>query len=302
MQLFQLKSAPYYYYKMKRGSTASDSRYTYLAPFGSTKIFQYECSREKWEELPSCPYQNSGLVIIDGEVTVVGGWDGITDEWGDTTDEWGGACSNKLFTLRGKKWVEEYPPMVTARSMSAVVCQSNSGYLIVIGGMCGYGEISAVELFELKSRKWYTLTDLPQPLSSPSAAICGDVLHVIGEYRGGYSCSLRGLAFMDHPTTSLLPQALSWEHLPTPPVDNTTAASLCGQLLIIGGSKWSSSTKCIHQLLDKNWVDIGTMQEARHMCLVESPSPDQIIIFGGFQRRGSAGKDVTSIEKYVVTQ
>ena len=61
----------------------------------------YECSTEKWTELPSCPYENSGLAIIDSDLTTVGGEDGA------------GCRTNKLFTLRQGKWVEMYPPINT---------------------------------------------------------------------------------------------------------------------------------------------------------------------------------------------
>ncbi|CAI8009134.1 hypothetical protein GBAR_LOCUS6183 [Geodia barretti] len=88
---------------MRRGSATTDGRFAYFTPRDSNSVYQYECSTEKWEELPSCPYQNSGLVIIDRELTAVGG-----DGWISFT--------NKLYTLRQRKWVEKYPPMNTARS------------------------------------------------------------------------------------------------------------------------------------------------------------------------------------------
>ena len=73
-------------------------------------------------ELPSCSYEDSGLAIIDSELTTVGGRDGADRR------------TNKLFTLRQGKWVEVYPPMNTARYRPAVVSTSDDDYLIVIGG------------------------------------------------------------------------------------------------------------------------------------------------------------------------
>ena len=61
---------------MMRGSAATDGRFVYITPEGSYSPYQYECSTEEWMELPSCPYENSGLAIIDSELTTVGGWDG----------------------------------------------------------------------------------------------------------------------------------------------------------------------------------------------------------------------------------
>ena len=79
----QKKRAPR---NMERGSAATDGRSVYITPAGSYSPYQYECSTEKWMELPSCPYRYSGLAIIDSELTTVGGRDGA------------GRTTNRLFT------------------------------------------------------------------------------------------------------------------------------------------------------------------------------------------------------------
>ena len=261
MQCHRKKTAPR---EMVRGSATTDGRFAHFTPRHFNSVYQYECSTEKWEELPSCPYKNSGLVIIGRELTAVGGDDGSR-------------CTNKLYTLRQRKWVEKYPPMNTARSDTAVVSTSDGEYLIVIGGYVG-GWTATVELFQVKSRRWYQLTDLPQPLPSPSATICGDQLNVIGTDANGYSCSLAALPSSDQPITS--PLTLSWKPLPPLPVKNSTAATLCGQLVLIGGRRGGSPVNSIHQLVDGQWVEIGSMTSERSRCLVASPSPDKIIIVG----------------------
>ena len=150
VQCRQKKRAPR---DMMRGSAATDGRFVYITPAGSDSPYQYECSTEEWMELPSCPYRNSGLAIVDSELTTVGGKDRA------------GHHTNKLFTLRQGKWVEVYPPMNTARSKPAVVSTSDGDYLIAIGGFDRDDWTATVELFQVKSRRWYTLTDLPQRLS-----------------------------------------------------------------------------------------------------------------------------------------
>ena len=217
-------------------------------------------------ELPSCPYNNSGLAIIDSELTTVGGWDGA-------------GRTNRLFTLRQGKLVEVYPPMNTARSNPAVVSTSDGDYHIAIGGYGSYGWAATVELFQVKSRRWYTLTDLPQPLPLPSATTCGDQLYVIGTNDNGYSCSLQSLPSNDRPITS--PLTLSWKPLPPLPMEDSTAATLCGQLVLIGGSQGRSLVNSIHQLVEGQWVEIGSMTSHRLLCLAVSLSPDRILIVGG---------------------
>ena len=270
--------------RMWRGSSTTDGRFAYFTPRGSTSVYQYECSTEKLEELPSCPYRNSGLAISGRELTAVGGGDGPRR-------------TNKLYTLRQRKWVEKYPPMNTARSSPAVVSTSDGEYLIVIGGWDGGGGLTAtVELFQVKSRRWYQLTDLPQPLHFPSATICGDQLNVIGIEANGYSCSLAALPSSDQPITS--PLTLSWKLLPPLPVQYSTAATLCGQLVLIGGGRnVGSPVNSIHQLVGGQWVEIGSMTGERYCCLVASPSPDKIIIVGGY---GLFDTQDTNVEECVV--
>ena len=267
---------------MNRGSATTDGQIAYFTPHDSTSVYRYEWRGEKWEELPSCPYRDSGLVIIDGKLTAVGGEDGSL---------YTGPCNtNKLFTLLQGKWVVKYTPMNTAHSSPAVVSTSDGEYLIVIGGFGGGWWTATVELFQVKSRRWYKLTDLSQPLPHPSATICGDQLNVIGE-ANGYWCSLQALPSSDQPITS--PLTLSWKPLPPLPVIDSTAATLCGQLVVIGGSRRDGSpVNSIHQLVDGQWVRIGSMATGRYWCLVVSPSPDNIIIVGGIDNYGSSMKCV----------
>ena len=253
---------------MRRGSATIDHQFAYFTPRYSTSLYSYEWNTEQWKELPSCPYRNSSLVIIDGELTTVGGESG----------------SNKLFTLRQRKWVEEYPPMKTARSSPAVVSASDGDYIIVIGER---GHDGTVELFQVKTRQWYELTNLPRHLTLPSATICGNQVHVIGIGSNGYSCSLQALPSSDEPITpQSAPHLISWTPLPPLPVTHSTAATLSGQLIIIGGKRgwprFQPRVNSIHQLVERQWVEIGSMTSGRWGCLSVSPSPDRVMIVGGY--------------------
>ena len=269
MQCQQKKRAPC---EMVSGSATTDGRSAYFTPNDSTSLYQYEYSTEKWSDLPPCPYRNSGLAIIDSELTIVGGWD---DSYLPT---------NRLFTLEQGKWVKKYPPMNATHyddecDRPAVVSTSDGDYLIVIGGRYGVRWTARVELFQVKNRRWHKLTYLPQPLPYPSATICYDQLNVLGSEGNGYSCSLQALPSSDRPIMS--PLTLSWKPLPRLPVTESTAATLCGQLVIIGGMQCGSPVNSIHQLVEGEWERIGSMASYRCFCLVASPSPDRIIIVGG---------------------
>ena len=266
---------------MYRGYGTTDHQFSYFTPYGSKSVYNYQWSTEKWEKLPPCPYQNSGLVIINGQLTAVGGWDGPR--------------TNKLFTLRQRQWIEEYPPMNTARSHTTIVSSSDGEYIIVIGGYVGDRWTATVELFQVSSRRWHQLKDLPQPLPSPSATICDNQLHVIGRDGAGYSCSLQALLSSDRPITlQSIPHLISWTSLPPLPVAFSTAATLSGQLVIIGGFQ-DGLVKTIHQLLDGQWVEIGSMSCGRWRCLVVSPSPDKMMIVGSGYGAGDSVEECITV-------
>ena len=255
---------------MIRGSATTDHQFAYFTPSNSHSVYSYEWNTEQWNELPSFSYRNCALVIIDGTLTTVGGY------------IYRSGYTNKLFTLGQRQWVEEYPPMNTALSCPAVVSTSGGDYIIVIGGG-GVGWTGTVELFQVKTRRWYKLTNIPQPLPYPSATICGNQLHVIGYDYDGYTCSIKNLPSSDEPITSQsIPHLISWTSLPHLPVTQSTAATLYEQLVIIGGMQGWSSVNSIHQLVDGKWVEIGSMSRNRRECLVVSPSPDRIMIVGGY--------------------
>ena len=152
-------------FRMVRGSAATDRQFSYFTADDSNAVYCYKWRKEKWskKELPPYPYQNPALLIINGELTAVGGEDGY-------------GYTRKLFTLRQRQWVEEYPPMNTARSSTAVVCTCtyDSEYVIVVGSSGGETCSTSVEMLQVSNRRWYKLTALPQPLPYPSATISGN--------------------------------------------------------------------------------------------------------------------------------
>ena len=189
--------------------------------------------------------------------------------------------TNKLFTLRQRQWVDKYPPMNTVRYSPAVVSTSGGDYITVIGGVDSGGWTATVELFQVKTRRWYELTNMPQPLTFPSATICGNKLHVIGQ-NDRHTCSTESLLSSEEPITSQsIRHLISWTSHPCLPVTASAAATLYGQLVIIGGKQGGSPVNSIHQLVDGQWVKIGSMSSDRSDCLVVSPSPDRTMIVGG---------------------
>ena len=122
---------------------------------------------------------------------------------------------------------------------------------------------------------------------------------MIGRDGNGYSCSLQALLSDDRPLTALsIPPAhlISWTSLPALPVRDSTAATLSGQLVIIGGGGWKP-VNSIYQLFNGKWVAIGSMFGLRRWCLVVNLSQDKMMIVGGV---GSSLETVDTAEECVV--
>ena len=252
---------------MRRGSATTDNQFAYFMSEKSNSIYAFEWKTEKWEEFAIARYRYSTLVMVDGELTTVGGLEAR-----------GGCVTSQLLTLRERQWVEEYPPMHTARSDTAVISARDN--IIVIGGI-SKDWTTAVELFQVKTRRWYELKSLPKPCVYPSATLCGCEIYVTND-NACYSCSIQNLPLSDTPIApQSAPQLVSWKSLPRLPVKQSTAATLCGQLVLVGGLHGFSSVNSIHQLVAGQWVEIGKMSSSRTSCLVANLAPNKLIIVGG---------------------
>ena len=271
---------------MERGSAAADHNYAFFTPYGSNEVYRYTISTDEWLRLPTCPHSSPALVIIDNELTAVGGSSG-------------GNHTNKLFTLRQGQWVEEYPPMSIARSSAACVGISNDHlmYIMVIGGYGVGGWTTEVELLNTHSRRWSTLTSLQKPLSLHSAVVCGDLVYVIGG-NFVYSYLLSALPDSTRPDKSLQPPI--WTPLPHLPLYGSTPAILAEQLVCVGGRQGESGLSLrddsIHQLVDGQWVKIGSLSSARDLCLVVTLSPDRMLVVGGYTEYYSLSDSVVMCE------
>lgn len=270
-----------------RGSAVTDHQFIYCTSGGSNALFRYEWNIDKWLELPALPYIDSGLVIINGELTAVGG-------------RAGPQRTKDLLTLRQDKWVTEYPPMHTARSHTAVVSTADGNFVFVIGGCFdnwtrlvfgGVDDSTTVMLFQVKKRRWYELASLPS-LPSLSATICGNQLYVIGDGLDGYSCSLQALLSIDQATTSqVLSRLITWTPVPPLPLFESTAATLNGELIIIGGEERKSGRilhNTIYQLLNGEWVEIDHVYQRRKQCLAVGPLHDKLFVIGGWAEYGKS--------------
>ena len=273
--------------KMFRGAAAVHRNTAYFRPANSNKVYSYQNihGQEQWFQLPYNPNEDYGLVVIDGLLTSVGGYSkGFT---------------NALLSLTGgerKQWSEIFPPMPTPRDTPA--CAITKQALVVAGGYA-VGDLATVEVMNISTKQWTTVSPLPQKQYRLSGIVCGDTLYLAGgSYRGGFAsksafaCSLPDLLTSSNSLGSRTRQALSqrqnvWKKVSCLPVVGSTLASFNGHLLAIGGSDDSKSVKRTSDVYrydphTDSWNVVSEMKIKRSSCLAVTLPEDCLIVVGGW--------------------
>ena len=261
---------------MYRGAAASHGNVAYFNPRDSTALYSYKSQQQQWWRLPDCPNMNSALVMAEGRLTTVGG-----EEYLQPT--------NSLASLTGEdedsKWVELFPRMPTARYYLAAVCKGRN--VIAAGGWGDGGSVSTVEILNTELRQWSSAASLPHPMIWASIAVCEDLLYLLG----GYNQNGRTLSVLTSSITELLHQQQEtanqpavWRRTADAPYYGSTAVSVGGQLLAIGGCEHGKYTSAIvgYDPTSDSWQDMGHMAKPRSGTLVAVLPSNQLIAAGGF--------------------
>ena len=238
---------------------------------GNGQVWTYDVSNRCWSQLSIAPYFGSSLAILNGLLTTVGG---------DLT--------NKLMSLTTKgNWMEKLPPMPTRRKYATSVCTETA--LIVVGGTGGkYNrDLTTVEVLNIETHEWFTAVNLPEPLYSCSATICGDRLYMLGGIRNTfpsksvYSCSVSTLLWLSNGSDG---GTGVWNKLADLPVRESTCVTFCEELLAIGGEDSDNNTTAavyMYSPSSNSWNFISHINRARR-CPFAAVLPDnQVIVVGG---------------------
>ena len=266
----------------RAGGTAVISGNVAYFNSAGTVVHAYHVDEDKWSSLPDCTQECFGFAVINSLLTAVGGRKSHSES------------TNTLTSLREGKWVELLPPMPTNRVMPAVVTTDNNNYVIVAGGETEFfrgTDIATVEVLNCSSLQWTSVCDLPKPLPFIAATICNDRIYCFDWCKAAYTCTVDSLlsssqsltadTHTDSQTTS--PQI--WRALPGVPARFSTPASLCGQLVAVGG--WRVSTIHQYNMTSGSWEAIGSMPTARYASLVVVLPGDKMLVVGGDGGSGS---------------
>ena len=283
--------------KMTRGAAVVHGNTAYFRPGDSRKVFSYQYIQEQWPQIPDNPNMAFGLAVIDGLLTSVGGYNH------DYT--------NTLLTLTGegmrKQWSEIFPSMPTRRETPA--CITIEQCLVVAGGFRDGSYLDIVEVMNINTKQWTTVSPLPQKQSALSATVCGDTLYLAGGWNNSsisksvFTCSLTDLLTSPNSLGSKIRRTLVlsqgqnvWKEISSLPVKGSTLASFNGQLLAIGGEDYSENPTTNVYRYDSHtnsWNVISQRQNKRSLCLAVTLPEALLLVVGGYNFKNSILETVT---------
>ena len=281
--------------KMCRGSAASDSNMAY---FDSTEVYSYDSDTQKWRQLPDTPHTYTALVVVQHILTMVGGYVS-------------GKVTNSLLSLMveggAMKWLPHYPAMPTARCYTAAVCSGHS--LIVAGGSDGHNRLATVELLDIDTEQWSTACSLPHPFSEATISICGERLYLMGGFdetgsptHSVLTCSVPELLQSQTEKLRTEPepdrQTTKWRRIADAPYNSSSCATLCGQLVAVGGWKDVKNTADIfvYKETTDSWEAMGYMPTARRCALVANLNGKLMAVGGWVGGRWRLGPPTDVVE------
>ena len=264
---------------MWRGAATSVDMLAFFNPGLTGIVYIYDSTTNDWSELPHCLNCGFTLVSIDNLVTAVGG----------NTDLY--TPGNALLSFSQGRWEEKYPPMPTKRSFPAAVCTAR---VLVVAGGCGedYQALTAVEVMDTSTLQWSATASLSVGISSASMTACGDSIYLLGDGSNHvYSCSLKELyRYIDECTKTAakmsLQQLCVWKRNADLPVSRSTAVTLCGQVVSVGGYDESGEVDtvyCYDPVADC-WVKVGQLLSAKGLPLATIlPGGKLTVVHGNHQ-------------------
>ena len=129
-----------------RGATVVHGNTAYFTPFNSVRVYSYQnvLGNEQWSRLPDNPNKEFSLVVIDGLLTSVGGWNSS-------------GPTNTLLGLAGEskreQWSEVFPPMPTPRHSTACITTEPILHVVVAGGYARDKYMDTVEVMDINTNQ-----------------------------------------------------------------------------------------------------------------------------------------------------
>ena len=232
-------------------------------------VFKYDPDTDKCSRLPRYQYQWFAISIINSRLTLVGGCDDSRKP------------TNQLavYEPSSQHWTYPYHPMPTPRYKPAVVMYDI--WLLVAGGY-GDHQLATVELFNTSTNLWLAASSLPTPCSRMTSATINNLGYIVTNRKQVYRVSLPDIVSqtVDQSTASKSPAL--WRRLPDTPLSCSTAISLRGYLIAVGGHYENIRTDIhLYQPESEQWTKVGDLPNARRYCSCVVLPSGELLVAGG---------------------
>ena len=245
-------------------------------------VIVYDPQKDSYDTLPPYTYKYFSIAVLNNQLVVVGGEDVRTNKQTNQLGVW---------NEQSKSWTHPLPPMTTACSSPSVATHNNR-WLVVMGGIGDGTSLSQVEILDTTgSGQWYQAAPLPQQCDSVSTATIGNMCYLLGGFSAvGPPNKVFGVQLND-----LISQAVSqpagrrdrsilspvpWMRLPDTPLTNSTALTVNGALLAVGG-RLGNTTIYHYQPSSKSWIKAGELPVGRSCCCCTVIPSGEVLVAGG---------------------
>ena len=211
------------------------------------------------------------------------------------------------FDEASQQWIRStsIPPMPTARSSLTTVSWSSPPTLIVCGGRDQRSQpMSVVEVYHSRISQWHAVSPMPFPRAFMTHTVIHNMFYLVGGYEGAdvntYKKTVMSTSIPQLLETCLQPSPIQWQRLPIPdvPYYRSTAASLGGCLLVVGGVKSltfpplksNSVVSSVHAYcpFTTSWVLVGELPQPSYSCATATLPTGELLVIGGVSPSGMA--------------
>ena len=246
----------------------------------SRKVEGYDPVINGWKAAPNLPRPiHHGMVVTyKDELVVVGGW---MPKGGNPS----GVTSDRVFALRGARWIE-LPSLNRPRAAGAAAVVGDR--IVVAGGQANGRLVDTSEVFD--GERWRVAANIPTPREHLAAVSDGEFVYAVGGRDLSPDENSPALERYD-------PAVDQWQQLPDMPTPRggLGAGVISGHLFAVGGERSTGvyGTVESYDLAGGKWARAPTMRTPRHGIAVGSINR-ALYAFGGGTRPGHASSTATA--------
>ena len=261
------------------------------------EILRYNITENTWSPLPTAPVRYARMGCLYKKILLVGGRLPPKQVTADIHE----------FDEASQLWIRStsIPPMLTPRQAVTAVSWSTPAALIVCGG---YDQekrpVTIVDVYHSRTSQWHTVSPLPLPRSFTTHVINQNMLYLVGGYEG---TDVNTYIYKKKVVCTSIPQLLDsclqpsphtqWQSLVIPdiPYCRSTAASLGGCLVVVGGvkdhtfpPKPKSIVSSMHAYCpsSSSWVLVGELPQPLYDCITATLPTGELLVIGGISPSG----------------